>query len=109
MCIRDSVDVLRDAEVDDELDVRVVVDVRAAGHLDELVGAADKLRVRGEVLGRRHDDKLDGALVAKRLVAPVADRHDRLGGGHAVVRDEERRRSELLVETFLIGEFRLIE
>ena len=85
----DGVDALADAQVDDELDVGVVVGVRAAGHLHKLVGAADELGVGGEVLWRGHHHKLNGPLVAKGVVGPVLDGHDRLGRGHAVVRDED--------------------
>mmetsp|Transcript_32537 Transcript_32537/g.76880 ORF Transcript_32537/g.76880 Transcript_32537/m.76880 type:complete len:1302 (-) Transcript_32537:34-3939(-) len=85
----DSVHILREAKVDDELHVGVVVGVAAARHLDELVGAADELRVRREVLRGGHDHKLHRLLVAEGLVRPLADRHDRLGRGHAVVGDED--------------------
>ena len=74
--------------VDDEVDVGIVVVVGAAGHLDVLVGHADVVGVDLEVLGRRHDDKLDGALITKRLVRPLADRANLLDGGNAVVADE---------------------
>ena len=81
--------VLREAQVDDELHVGVVVGVAAARHLDELISAADELRVRREVLRGRHDHELNRLLVSEGLVGPLTDRHDRLGRGHAVVGDED--------------------
>ena len=84
----DRIHVLGEAQVDNELQVGIVVGATAARNLDELVSAADELRVGGNVLGRGHDDELDRVLVTKGLVCPAADRHDRLGRSHAVVGDQ---------------------
>ncbi len=85
---RHGAHVLREAEVDDQLHVGVVVRVAAARHLHELIRTANELGVRVQVVRRRHDDKLHGTLVTKGVVRPVADRHDSLRSGHAVVRDK---------------------
>ena len=71
--------------VDNQLDVGVVVVVGSAGHLDVLVGHPDVLGVGLQVLGRRHDGELDGALIAKRLVRPLAHAADLLDRRNAVV------------------------
>ena len=74
--------------VEYEVAVGVVVVVRAAGHGHAVVGDANVLGVGLEVLGRVHDDELDGALVAEDLVGPAAYAAHALDGGDAVVGDE---------------------
>eukprot|EP00967_Tisochrysis_lutea_P046040 scaffold55875_cov26-Tisochrysis_lutea.AAC.2 len=86
---KDGIHILRDAKVDNELHVGVVVRIGAAWHLDKLVGATDEFGVGGEVLRRCHRHELDGVLVAEGLVGPLLDGHDGLGGRHAVVGDED--------------------
>jgi hypothetical protein len=71
--------------VDNQLDVGVVVVVGPARHLDVLVGHANVLGVGLQVLGRRHDGELDGALIAKRLVRPLAHGADLLDRRNTVV------------------------
>ena len=61
-------------DADDEVDVGVVVVVRAALHLAHVVGHLDVLGVGFQVLGSDHDDELDGALLQKGLVRPTTDR-----------------------------------
>lgn len=67
--------------IDNDVDVGIIVVVGATGHLDVLVGHANVVGVDAQVFRGRHDDKLDGALRAKRLVRPLAHRADLLDGG----------------------------
>merc|ERR1719199_1015003 len=85
----DSVNALGDGGLDDEVDIGVVVGVLATRNLDKRVGKADELRVGVEVLGGRHGDELDGALVTELHVRPLAHGKDRLGRSHAVVGDQD--------------------
>jgi hypothetical protein len=77
------------SHLNDKVDIGVVVVVPATGDLDILVGHADVLGVRLEVFGGGHDNKLDGALVAKGLVGPFSHGADLLDGSNAVVRDKD--------------------
>ena len=63
-------------DIDDNVDVRVVVVVRASGNLDVLVRHPDVVGVDLEILRRGHDDEFDGALRTERLVSPFSDRTD---------------------------------
>ena len=85
----DGVDALLLGDLGDDVDVGVVVEVLAGGDLDEGVGQPHELGVGLEVLGGGHGDELDGVLVAQLHVGPLPHRQDGLGGGHAVVGDED--------------------
>mmetsp|Transcript_18949 Transcript_18949/g.55655 ORF Transcript_18949/g.55655 Transcript_18949/m.55655 type:complete len:1292 (+) Transcript_18949:3267-7142(+) len=83
-----GVHLLRHGGVRDELHVGVVVGVAPARHLHKVVRAANELGVGREVVGRGEDNELDDALVAKLVVGPLADAHNGLQRGHAVVRNK---------------------
>jgi hypothetical protein len=67
----DRIDLCALSDVDDQIDVGVVVVVRAARNRHKVVGHADVLGVGVQILGRCHGDKRHGAIVAKRLVGPL--------------------------------------
>lgn len=69
----------------DQLHIGVVVVVGAARHFDVVVCHSDVVCVGLQIFGRGHDRKLDGALVAERLVSPFSNRSDFLDGSNAVV------------------------
>lgn len=90
----DGVDIRALGDINNQLDVGVVVVVGAAGDLDVVVGHADVVGVGLQVLGRGYDGEVDGALVAERLVRPLADGADLLDGGDAVVGNQDLRSEE---------------
>mmetsp|Transcript_45652 Transcript_45652/g.84712 ORF Transcript_45652/g.84712 Transcript_45652/m.84712 type:complete len:571 (+) Transcript_45652:813-2525(+) len=85
----DGIDAVLLRELDNHVDIGVVVQVLAPGHLHERIGQTDELGVRLEVLGRGHGHELDGPFVAELHVGPLPHGKDGLGRGHAVVRDED--------------------
>ena len=85
----DGVDAVLLGDLGDDVDVGVVVEVLAGGDLHKRVGQPHELGVGLEVLGGGHGDELDGVLVAQLHVGPLPHRQDGLGGGHAVVGDED--------------------
>jgi hypothetical protein len=96
--------------IDNELDVGIVIVVGAAGylhitlgtpstapsasctHLNILVRHANVLGIGLEILGRRHDGELDGALISKRLVCPLPHRADLFDCCDTIVCNEHLRR-----------------
>ena len=79
--------------IDNQVDIGVVVVVRPSGDLDIAIGHTDVLRIDLQIFRSRHNGELDGALCAKRLVAPLSDRTDLLYSGNTVVRDENLKSS----------------
>lgn len=77
------------SDIDDEVDVSVVVVVRATGYLDVLVGHADVVGIDFEVLRGGHDGKFNGTLIAKGLVGPFSDGANLLDGSDTVVANED--------------------
>ena len=64
-------------DVQDEVNIRIVVVVGAAPDWHDVISQLDVLRVGLEVLGRDHDDKLDGLLGGGEvLVGPAPDGSD---------------------------------
>ena len=63
--------------VQDEVNICVVVVVGASSDLYNIVGQLDVLSVRLQILGRDHDNKLDGLLSGGEvLIGPPPDRPD---------------------------------
>mmetsp|Transcript_5828 Transcript_5828/g.15005 ORF Transcript_5828/g.15005 Transcript_5828/m.15005 type:complete len:311 (-) Transcript_5828:107-1039(-) len=73
---------------DDEAHVRVVVDVRSAGHVDEEVCKSHVLCIHAEVLWRCHGDERDGTIVPEHLVAVRSYGSYELDCAESVVCDE---------------------
>lgn len=71
-----------------EIHVGVVAVVGAARHIDVFIRKVDVLGVGLHVFGRHHHHKLDGALVAKLLIRPLANRSDAFDSSDAIVGDE---------------------
>eukprot|EP00962_Isochrysis_galbana_P004016 scaffold1116_cov103-Isochrysis_galbana.AAC.14 len=86
----DGVDAVVKCKPHDHRDVGIVVEVGAARHLDEGVRMVQVHRVGLDVLRCRHGDDPDQRGVAEPLKQPVTDGHAKLGGGHAVVRHQDR-------------------
>ena len=64
-------------DVQDEINIRVVVVVRATPDLYHVVGQLDVLRVRLQIFGRDHDDEFDGLFSRSEVfVGPPPDRPD---------------------------------
>ena len=55
-------------DVQDEINIRVVVVVRAAPDLYDVVCQLNVLRVRLQIFGRDHDDELDGPLLGGEVL-----------------------------------------
>mmetsp|Transcript_45621 Transcript_45621/g.89126 ORF Transcript_45621/g.89126 Transcript_45621/m.89126 type:complete len:429 (+) Transcript_45621:4278-5564(+) len=83
-----GVNVILSGDPSDHVNVGVIVRVLPRGHLHEGIREADKLGVRADILGGGHRDELDALLVPQLHVGPLAHGEDGLGGGHAVVGDE---------------------
>lgn len=77
--------------VDNQLDVCVVVAVRAARHFDVVVCHPNVLCIHAKVFRRGHHGELDGAIVAKRLIRPFAHRTDLFHGCNTVIANEDFR------------------
>ena len=60
------------SNIDNQLDIGVIVSIGATGHFHVFVRHADVFSVHTQVFRRRHYDKLNGTLIAKRLVGPFA-------------------------------------
>lgn len=76
------------SNIDNQVDVGIVVVVGSPGYLDILVGHSNVVGVRGQVFRRGHGHELDGPLIAKCLVSPLADGANLLDGGDTIVRNE---------------------
>jgi hypothetical protein len=85
----DGVDCVVLGELDDEIYIRVVVVVGAAGNLGHLVRHADELRIGKSILRCRHHNEANEAVLPERLVRPLPHRSDRLDGTNAIVRDQD--------------------
>lgn len=85
----DSVNSSALSNIDNEIHVGVVVVVGSSWHLNILIGHADVFGVDLEILRCCHDGELDGTLVAKGLVRPLADGADLLDGSNTVVGDQD--------------------
>ena len=64
-------------DVQDEVNICIVVVVRATPDLYDVVGQLYVLGVRLQIFGRDHDDELDGLFGGREvLVGPAPDRSD---------------------------------
>ncbi len=89
----DSVHIGAVRHLDNELDIAIIVVVRAARNLHKLIGHADVLCVDAHVLGGCHGDQRNRAFVAKGLVGPAADAADELDRGDAIISHEHTAHS----------------
>ena len=59
--------------IENELDVGIVVVIRAAGDLDVVVRHSDVICVGLQIFWGSHDGEVNGSLVAERLVGPFSN------------------------------------
>lgn len=75
------------SDIYNELDIGVVVVVRATWDLNILVGHPDVVCVCSQILRRGHDGELDCALISERLVRPLAYGTDLFDCSNTIVRN----------------------
>mmetsp|Transcript_1563 Transcript_1563/g.3336 ORF Transcript_1563/g.3336 Transcript_1563/m.3336 type:complete len:629 (-) Transcript_1563:319-2205(-) len=68
-----------------EVYIGVVISVDTSWNLHVGVGQANEFGVGVDVLWRSHGDELNSAFVSEFHVRPLAHGHDRLGGSHTVI------------------------
>ena len=93
-----GVDLCSLCRLQNEVDIGVVVIVRSARHLDELIRQLNVLGVDSDILGRRHGHQRDGSVVAERTHCPHSHTPDELHRRQTVVGDQDAAAKEIVVE-----------
>jgi hypothetical protein len=97
----DCMDVHPFGDIDDQLDIGIVVVVRATGHFHVLIRHSDVVCIRLQIFWRGHHRELDGPFVAERLVGPFSYGADLFDCGNTVVGNEHLQKNPVVSELAL--------